>query len=76
MVPAAAIGAAVPHSEGSGWAQGSRFWARSKPGAGKCLWADLSPEAISVAGAAELRIIPWLNFIVQFIIWIQKKKKN
>lgn len=73
-VPAAAIGPADPHSEGSGWAQGSRFWARSKPGAGRHLWAGLSPEAISVAGTAELRIIPCMEccFIAPFIIWTQR----
>lgn len=61
LVPAAVTGPEAPHSEGSGVAQGSRFWVRSKPGAGRRLWAGLLPEAISVIGTGELRFIPWLN---------------
>lgn len=61
-MPAAATGPAGPHSEGLGWAQGSRFWAHSKPGAGRRLWAGLLPEAISAAGTAKLKFILRWNF--------------
>lgn len=66
-MPAAVTGPAGPHSEGSGWDQGSKFWAHSKPGAGRHLWAGLSPKAISVTRGAEQKIITCLN-LGDFII--------